>query len=688
MVQIFSESLREFWSKWDIRVTVMTSLVLQTVLITIGNRRKRYTGKWHNFLLWSAYLSADWIATVALSLLFGSGDSKENYGKPQHRIMAFWAPFLLLHLGGPDTITAYSLEDNELWWRHLFTLIVQVVIAFYIVLRAWTGNYVLNFLSTLIFVAGLLKFGERTWVQRCASSKYFRKDMLNPPDPGPDYARFMEEYHSKRLEGFEVSSSKMFEASKAGEHVIVTTTPASTRMEDNLCEAYSFFKVFKQLFADLILSLHDMENSRFFFKSCTCQTAFRIIEIELGFIFDVFYTKSIIIFSLTGAIIRSISFSLTLFVFLFFLRTDKKPYSRLDEGITYLLLSGAIMLETYAVVLILCSDRAMLWLSKQDNAPAAILYRAISWFSPPEHKRWSNQIAQFNLISLCFREKPVNWFCLKLQRALCISDSMETSRYKEFCEIPTRMKELIFEQLQKRAPISEASSNTARSGLGTQWGKMVLQENDCLDELGWSIVDVQFDQSILLWHIATDLCYYSEAVENYENTSPPRPDEAWYSKNNSKLLSDYMLYLLVMRPSMLPDGIGQIRFQDTRAEGDKFFKGRSSVSNAKEARIALLDVSTDIPPSEVKGDRSKSVLFHACKLAKDLQRLEAERKWEVGVCEPCVGGNAFSRREPVPEDSARSQAPARRRASHSCLASHGSSRHNRQFSDFQGSCQN
>ena len=30
-------------------------------------------------------------------------------------LMAFWAPFLLSHLGGPDNIMAYSLEDNELW---------------------------------------------------------------------------------------------------------------------------------------------------------------------------------------------------------------------------------------------------------------------------------------------------------------------------------------------------------------------------------------------------------------------------------------------------------------------------------------------------------------------------------------------------------------------------------------------
>lgn len=50
--------------------------------------------------------------------------------------MAFWAPFLLVHLGGPDTITAYSLEGNELWLRHLLNLVVQVGVAFYVFVGA------------------------------------------------------------------------------------------------------------------------------------------------------------------------------------------------------------------------------------------------------------------------------------------------------------------------------------------------------------------------------------------------------------------------------------------------------------------------------------------------------------------------------------------------------------------------
>ena len=63
-----------------------------------------------------------------------------------------------------------------------------------------------------------------------------------------------------------------------------------------------------------------------------------------------------------------------------------------------------------------------------------------------------------------------------------------------------------------------------------------------------------------------------------------------------------------MRPFMLPNGIGQIRFQDTCAEANEFFQERKSVCVGDQARIILLEVSTEVPPSKVKGDRSKSYL--------------------------------------------------------------------------------
>jgi hypothetical protein len=57
---------------------------------------------------------------------------------------------------------------------------------------------------------------------------------------------------------------------------------------------------------------------------------------------------------------------------------------------------------------------------------------------------------------------------------------------------------------------------------------------------------------------------------------------------------EYMLYL-IMRPSMLPIGIGEISFQDTCAEATEFVKDRHSIQHEKHVYQMLHKlVSRDI----------------------------------------------------------------------------------------------
>ena len=134
MLKNLTEEVINLWNNWEIRGMVLLSLLLQTILIVFGSRRKTIARNWIRILVWSAYLSADMVATVALGNLARSqGDSSgDGSEKANNSIQACWAPFPVLDLGGPDTITAYSIEDNELWLRHLLGLAVQVGVAFYV----------------------------------------------------------------------------------------------------------------------------------------------------------------------------------------------------------------------------------------------------------------------------------------------------------------------------------------------------------------------------------------------------------------------------------------------------------------------------------------------------------------------------------------------------------------------------
>ncbi|KAE9450549.1 hypothetical protein C3L33_17553, partial [Rhododendron williamsianum] len=201
---------------------------------------------------------------------------------------AFWAPFLLVHLGGPDTITACALEDNELWPRHLLGLFVQSGVALYVFIRSW-GGFPLNYIAFPMFVAGLVKYGERTWVLRSASRDNFGDAMLPPPDRGPSYSKFMDDYSSKLAEGYKITMGTVIDVPTVVHWSQSALDDPDAAVLDN---AYYFFKTFKWLFADLILSFQDRQQSQSFFTEQPWGKAFGVIEVELGLMYDLLYTKA------------------------------------------------------------------------------------------------------------------------------------------------------------------------------------------------------------------------------------------------------------------------------------------------------------------------------------------------------------------------------------------------------------
>ncbi|XAR61531.1 hypothetical protein NMG60_11015983 [Bertholletia excelsa] len=607
--EVVPPGVKIIWQEWELRALILTSLALQIILIVLGKRRK-YAGKtWIRITLWSAYLIAEWVATVALGVISHTIQEKCSRetrvaAQPNKELMAFWTPFLLLHLGGPDTITAYSLEDNQLWLRHLLGLVVQTGVALYIFQMAWPGSRWLPILSIPLLQAGLIKYGERTWALRSANSEHLRDSMLTPPDPGPNYAKFMEEFTLKKAEGFYVRAEEVIE-----DPIPPGQFDPKASEQELILKAFELFQTFKRLFVDLILSFQDRDSSKSFQK-LEPETAFHVIEVELGFAFDMLYTKTPVVYTLRGCFLRLFTFGSTFSVLIaFFFVSKNHHYHSIDVVITYLLLVAALLLEIYAVVLMLRSDWTVHWLSKHKTAQKFLM---VQWLKQREKRWWSNSMAQYNLLSFALREKPT--VCLGIQKLLRIDQLLEKHRYNSRTNVSKELKKLLFEQFKKFLN----SKDQDPSALWTHRGGFNLKQ-ETFAAIGWSI-ELEFDQSILVWHIATDLCYYMEdGCENTTDTST--------SRESSKHISDYMLYLLVMCPAMLPIGIGMIRFRDTCAEAREFFQERS-IAGKKQACQRLLQVNTEVLPIKVKGDRSKSVLFDACRLAKFLQKLRVE-KWKI-----------------------------------------------------------
>ncbi|KAI9381480.1 hypothetical protein POPTR_015G112012v4 [Populus trichocarpa] len=453
MLKKLPEEVLNLWNNWEIRGMVLLSLLLQTILIIFGPRRKTNARSWIRVLVWSAYLSADVVATVALGNLArsqgdSSGDSSE---KANNSIQAFWAPFLLLHLGGPDTITAYSIEDNELWLRHLLGLVVQVIVAFYVFSRSW-GSGILTFIAIPMFVVGIAKYAERTWVLWSSCSKSLKNSSLS--DFGGSY--------------------------------YLVRTPPQDQQRDYLLQANVFSYISKFMMQDLVPGIPELIRSRELISKNKADGAFKVVEAELGLVYDMLYTKAPLIYSRGGIILRFISSLLSVTAFITF-QLRKLPRS----------------------------------------------------------ERWSRSISQYNLISSSFESEPHR--CLGLLGI----DEMMRQMHVTRKDLNGELQDLIFGHLRKKAEKIKEDLNVfdknLRSKVIRQRGDGVLEREGLLREYKWCTTEVEFSRSILVWHLATEVCYRDDNKDG-RNVSK--------EYGTSRCLSEYMMYLLVIRPNMLSKGFG------------------------------------------------------------------------------------------------------------------------------------
>ncbi|KAL3720780.1 hypothetical protein ACJRO7_005569 [Eucalyptus globulus] len=596
--QSLSEALSsssDVWKEWELRGVVFLSLALQIVLIFLGSCRKYCPYAWIKVVTWSAYLLADSIAIYAIGMITNmireikAGKSLSN---PHTELSTFWAPFLLLHLGGPDTISAYAIEDNELWLRHLLTLVNQAGLTVYVLVMAWT-HPTLSFLAILILLLGIYNYGERVWVLRVASDEHFKDSLPESQPRRKDSDKIKAEYVLKEKEGYKLTPHRVIDvdnedAIKINDAIakFPSEKPSSGKdLEDQvykrvvgtLLSASHLVHMSQRLFADQLFSMEERDNRLSILSSKHCTGDFKVIEIELGLIFDMFYSKANAVYTSWGFICR----------------------------LTILFSISAIFIELYALAHVLFSDQVACWLIKKNQLAVFCFINRIKPLL--KRRRWSNSMRQYNLMSL--KNSYSRWW--KFLKLLHVDEMV--IKEKE----ATDVQELPFPKIDR--------------------GLHALEAHKLRGQLEWSIKELDFDMSILVWHIATELCYYLN--DGLDNTKELERNNRSPVKKKSLMglqLSRYMLYLQYMCPSMLPARMGSIRFRDIYKKlSDRFPWPKARGRNRREplitvAREKLLHQMKELSNGSASDeDKVNYVLSKGCQVALVLEDVSRWWRWEV-----------------------------------------------------------
>ncbi|KAF7067361.1 hypothetical protein CFC21_073259 [Triticum aestivum] len=596
-----------------------------------------------------------------------------------------WAPVLLIHLGGQDLITAYNIEDNELWTRHIFTSVSQVTVAIYVFCKSWPGGDMRLLLASIcLFVVGILKCVEKPQALRSASinslvsssgpalrrntdgegginslEDYVKKArafvQTNPRHQaqegdaqaqGEDAAMDIEADYQPRAHG-EVTTmdiqpdhhplSSSTWKSRLNQIIEERSRRYKQRVKEikSLVDDYNMTLEVYKLFLDLASSYHDRLAILEFIWVRDGNQAYGLLQNRLSGAFDLLYTKRKM-FSLMEKRRKENS---TIWVFLsdcvrvsaaflpwaaisLFHKSHRDAYNANDVKVTYALLCCTAVLEICSSCMTMrdqgyagsdqgeASSGSRVAKYKQARRRVVLHLRVIViWFQCPPIMDWlanllralrqfsskallNSFVAQYNLVWFFACNKRRSSWKMHIAKFFNCKDFVDQYCGSMVpCNSTVAITELVLEYVKKgwEDQIKDADSYwkfNDRRGWGT------LQVNKCDQELGYSLRR-PFDESVLLWHIATDFCfYYIGASADHQCATAQCIQDAsgeghgcavWCERsphheraNRCRELSNYMIYLLFINPEMLLPGTRRNLFTTANADLEEILKDENT----------------------------------------------------------------------------------------------------------------
>ncbi|KAJ1277141.1 hypothetical protein BS78_05G271800 [Paspalum vaginatum] len=496
---------------------------------------------------------------------------------------AVWAVCLLLLLGTTDSLTVCRLNDIDNWKaiyiKHLFKGFMVVLIVLVILLQ---GNYDddhgnLWWCPVLgILFVGVLKSYVRIASMRMVSKSYLFKNV-----------KVILEYmkHSSKqqpevpLDPVTMGGCRFMVTGE--KHCVkrawdkVTTVEQIWRYKGNLLLHGKLASSIKDVCLSMALS--KMLNPRFAgFKLCdveihhdlvfkgllaagggdhdklppTYERAFRVVEQELVFIHDLYYTRysylqqkgRYLALCLPAIMVALFSWLTCLLV-----KNRQGPDQSNILGVTIFITVTLAFLEAYQLYLYLasgwfkvaliqsyvstpCFQQRRGWCCHLIETIIGLLLR-LKGFRP-----WKGRLGQYSVLN-DLSHRCQFWNCLHYA-TLRLVDKVSKKRRQSSVKLSDDVKKAIVDSLRE-------SNGHLTNGVTS------LQNNGIHDRLSWACSDASATatdrgavaRTILIWHIATTLCQQQQDAQSKMEGAV----------RTASTLSNYCLYLLAFAPQLLSD---------------------------------------------------------------------------------------------------------------------------------------
>ncbi|XP_010054582.2 uncharacterized protein LOC104442904 [Eucalyptus grandis] len=602
-----------------IELLLIVTAFLLLFLVTFGSCRRRCSSSMFQLVTFAAYNLSTYVFTYALGLMQDA---------PFNELFPVWAVLLVIILGSTDSISAYSLEDNERWKSYYWQVIINLFWLFFLV--DWqfrdssnTGAglatpYLLLILSLTtderaralmaasrqslerttkviadymsvehesggvapgevdpIRMSGytyLVRGEEERWVGTFALAKRFIKRCLGKKEAA--LAR------DPRTPLDNVDELITIEKVWKCEGRLLSSEGDPHHKIKDVCLSFALFKLLRLRYAGYTLPQEahkktwDLIHHGLLSKEDGYKRAFRVVENELTFLFDFFYTKYSIIFQPGRLHLKLLEF---LYVTLGILSTTSilKNYKRHDNKnqlgtmpnglsvevvVTSMMIISFILMELMQFIFVGFSEWAKVILickyvqkkSWQENVWIERIVGAICRVKLM--KPWEQKLHQYSFLE-SYSYKPCKLSNNK-STAVCINQTRDGQRQSAPIKLPEEVKQAVFHALK-----SNYSTKLEN-------GQASLRVNNESKKLLWACRLETQTRVIIVWHIATSFCEFQLPLERSDSPATRRGFLVATS------LSKYLAYLVAFAPSLLPDHayITECLFDQAIIEAKDFFQ--------------------------------------------------------------------------------------------------------------------
>uniref|UniRef100_A0ACD5YV59 Uncharacterized protein n=1 Tax=Avena sativa TaxID=4498 RepID=A0ACD5YV59_AVESA len=557
--------VKELLNDLELHLMILVSFGLQVFLLFTAGLRRRGAPHFLRSLIWLAYLLADSVAIFVL------GHLAVKASGARHQLLLFWAPFVLLHLGGQHTITAFSMQDNKLWKRHLLEFFSHFGMACYIVSRSSWPDKNLQSAMVSMMIVGYFKYVERTMCLIISNPErlkfmsilvyYETLGHADSCDRGSASKQRPIDRHEMEARLNEmckpaVGDMQLLPSSRFPWQMVLSSTPLNYPTTVKCMDALSvLLQEFKHK-SEVLRQCASLGGNKKKNKDHLCP-AYNYVGALLCAIYEHLYTKASFIQYFPGRLrlphSSSMLLLLTSFVRItillypvFFIpialvsfkdsmkNDHNQIYSLADVIVSYILLIGALILEATSIFAWL-SSYTVLTQGIQCGCLTPLVSRVVRYIHSAawlRRKQWSEMLGQHSRIKEYTRREGIMSFvpgCI----ARCLYS--KTLTHKPLSE---DLKKLVLNKLLDFGIAGQQYWNFAstRGKLALLWKRTDLAGPGT--HLHKSINNVDFTTSLLIWHIATDICYYREDTSITSITKEKK-------KKMCQELSYYIMYLVI-----------------------------------------------------------------------------------------------------------------------------------------------